>query len=341
MDQTELRSLPVDEVIARIGVAKSLGIKRFAGLLFTYRCTIACKHCLFNCSPWQPDVYVSLEDGVEFLRQLRATDRVIHIAGGEAMIYYPQMLAICRIANEEGCAAHFFETNASWCTDDDVTRKRYEELKQAGLLGVYISADPYHQAFVSPQSRLRAYKLAVEIFCRENVVAADLSLEQLSELRSIGRDDKRLKGYCRNHAPKLVGRGGNVLAGFYDDKPLEALDAEENCRSKFDSDEIPEIHIDTYGNIQTNCGIIVGNAREKPLLKWMERGFYTDNDLVRVVCERGPYAYMELAIQRGYQPHEGYPQKCNLCWEVRKFLRPYFPDTFGPAEIYDTDQEKA
>jgi hypothetical protein len=343
MDQTDLRFLPVDEVIARVGVARAIGIKHVASLLFTYRCTIACKHCLFNCSPWQPDVCVSLEDGVKFLRQLRATDRVIHIAGGEAMMYYREMLAICQMANEEGNAPHFFETNASWCVDDDLTCRRYEELKQAGLLGVLISADPYHQVFVSPESRHRAYRWAVEVFGRENVAAAELSLEQLSELRSIGRDDERLGEYSRNHAPRLVGRAGDVLAGFYHSRRLEALaedslwhggPADESCWSEFDSDEMWEIHIDPYGNIQTCCGIVVGDAHEKPLTEWMEQGFHTDNDLVRMVYERGPYAYLELAIQHGYQPREGYPQKCNLCWEVRKFLRPHFPDTFGPAEIY-------
>lgn len=350
MEQKDLRLLPVDEVIAQVGVAPAIGIKYVASLLFTYRCTIACKHCLFNCSPWQPDVCVSLEDGVEFLRQLRATDRVIHIAGGEAMMYYQQMLKICQVANEEGNAPHFFETNASWAVDDDVTRRRYEELKQAGLLGVLISADPYHQVFVPPEPRHRAYKWAVELFGSENVAAGDLSLEQLSELRSIGHDRERLGEYSRKHSPRLVGRAGDVLASFYNDRPLEEL-AEDNlwhggnnsqdCRSEFDSDGMWEIHVDPYGNIQTCCGIIIGDAHEKPLVEWMERGFHTDSELVRMAYERGPYAYLELAVQHGYQQREGYPQKCGLCWEVRKFLRPYYPDTFGPAEIYETEREKA
>lgn len=348
IDQLDLCLLPVDEVVAQVGVARAIGIKRVASLLFTYRCTINCKHCLFNCSPWQPDVCVSIEDGVEFLRQLRATDRVIHIAGGEAMMYYDQMLIICRIASNEGKAPHFFETNASWCTNDDVTRRRYEEMKQAGILGVYISADPYHQAFVSPQSRLRAYKLAVEIFGRENVAASDLSLEQLSELRSIGCNEELIKGYVQKHAPRLVGRAGNSLARFYPDRDLDSLAGDwlwrsgsinKSCQSEFDSEEMWEIHIDPYGNIQTCCGIIIGNAHEKPLPVWMKQGFHTGNDLVRMVYEHGPYAYLELASQRGYKPREGYPQKCNLCWEVRKFLRPYYPKTFGPAEIYETEGE--
>jgi len=82
---------------------------------------------------------------------VRQTDQAIHIAGGEAMMYYDEMLAICYASNEIGAAPHFFETNASWCVDDDVTRNRYEELKSAGLLGVLISADPYHQVFVPPK----------------------------------------------------------------------------------------------------------------------------------------------------------------------------------------------
>lgn len=27
--------------------------------------------------------------------------------------------------------------------------------------------------------------------------------------------------------------------------------------------------------------------------------------------------------------------QCSLCYEVRRFLRPYYPRTFGPAELYD------
>lgn len=339
----EQKSLSVDELIAKVGVSQAIGIKKVASLLFTYRCTIACKHCLFNCSPKQPNVCVSLENGVEFLRQLRSTDRVIHIAGGEPMMYYRRMLAICKSANKEGCAPHFFETNASWCVNDDVTRKRYEELRNAGLQGVYISADIYHQAFVSPDRRLRAYILAVEVFGRENVAAGDLSLETLAEYRRIGLDEELLKEHARNHPPKLIGRAGEELAKFVPKRPLDSLAHDhlwasasegEGCMPEFDPKRMWEIHVDPYGNIQTCCGIIIGSVHKKPLIEYMKDGFQANNDLIRIVCERGPFGYLELAIQLGYKPENGYPQKCNLCWEVRKFLRPYFPETFGTAEIY-------
>ncbi|HJP32433.1 MAG TPA: radical SAM protein [Candidatus Latescibacteria bacterium] len=340
----ELRSLPVDEVVRREGVSKAIGIKHVASLLFSYKCTIACRHCLFSCSPKLPGVRVSLDDGVEFLRQLRQTDRVVHIAGGEAMMFYEEMLAICRAAREQGCEPHFFETNASWCVDDDVTRTRYEALRDAGLVGALISADPYHQTFVSPERRHRAWRWAAEIFGRENVAGEDLSLERLQELRRIGRDEKQLAEYTREHAPNLVGRAGESLSSFFPDRPLDELaddplwhgtSGDQSCRTEFDADEMWEIHIDPYGNIQTCCGIIVGNAREKPLVEWMQRGFHVGNELVNRAYQRGPLAILEVAEEHGYEPREGYPQKCGLCWEVRKFLRPHFPETFGPAEIYE------
>ena len=49
---------------------------------------------------------------------------------------------------------------------------------------------------------------------------------------------------------------------------------------------------------------------------------------------------LKIVVQRGFKPRDGYPQKCNFCWEVRKFLRPYFPETFGPAEVYETERER-
>jgi hypothetical protein len=344
MENNELRSLPVDEVIEKVGIAQAIGIKKVASLLFTYRCTIACQHCLFNCNPHQPDICVSLEDGIDFLRQLRATDRVIHIAGGEAMMYYRRMMKICKSANEQGFAPHFIETNASWCINDEVAQKRYIEMKQAGIKGVLISADAYHQAFVTPKRRYRAFDWAVRIFGRENVAASDISLAALAELRKITRSEDLLKEYVRTHTPRLVGSAGEKLAKFCTPRPIDELtkdtlwrsaSEDKGCDPEFDSDRMWEIHIDPYGNIQTCCGIIIGNAHEKPLVEWMKRGFHTDNELVRMAYEQGPYGYLELAKKHGYKPKDGYPQKCNLCWEVRKFLRPYYPETFGPAEIYD------
>jgi hypothetical protein len=333
----------VAEVIAAEGVAKAIGLKYVGSVLYTYRCTIACRHCLFNCSPAQPDVHVSHEDGLDFLRQLHATDRVIHIAGGEALMYYEPVLELCRAADRDGIAPHFIESNASWCTTDDLTRERFQALHEAGVKGMYFSADVYHQVFFDPANRVRAYRIAIEIFGRENVAAADISLEQLERCRQIGRNEDLLAESVRRGPPKLVGRAGNDLVRFLPRRKIEDLrkdhlwrwgGSDGSCAPEFDAERMWEIHIDPYGNVQTCCGIVIGTLRNMSLGEMVARGFHEVNPLVREVYERGPYGLLELAVARGYQPQDGYAQKCHLCWDVRKFLRPYHPETFGPAEVY-------
>ena len=125
-----------------------------------------------------------------------------------------------------------------------------------------------------------------------------------------------------------------AVAALAQDTLWHGSESGESCRSEFASDQIWEIHIDPYGNIQTCCGIIVGNARERPLKDWMEAGFHRGHPLIEAVYQEGPYALLRAAQERGFVAREGYPQKCGLCWEVRKFLRPFYPEVFGPAEIY-------
>ncbi|MDP6504791.1 MAG: radical SAM protein, partial [Planctomycetota bacterium] len=283
MSQPERDPRPVDEVIESEGVARAIGLKYVASLLYTYRCNLACKHCLFNCGPHQPEVYASHEDGLEFLRQLHATDRAIHIAGGEALLHYDEVLKLCRAANEEGVAPHFIESNAKWCEDDSITRHRLTELKEAGVKGMLFSADPYHQIFFSPSNRARAFQIAEEVFGRENIAASDLSLVELHKLKQIGRQQVLLSDYVRKHQPRMVGRAGNHLARFLPDRSLADLTDDslwhgahsgENCAREFDPETMWEIHIDPYGNIQTCCGIIVGNAHETPLPELMAKGFH-------------------------------------------------------------------
>ncbi len=335
--------VPVDEVIEKVGVAEAVRTKHVASLLFTYRCTIACKHCLFNCSPDQPPVRASFADGLEFLRQLRCTDRVIHIAGGEPMIYYDEMLRMWRAANEEGFPPHFFETNASWCVSDELTRSRYEELRDAGAKGVLISCDPYHLASVPPRCFQRARAIALDAFGERNVMASAPSTAELERMVQIGRSRTLIGKHTREHPPRLVGRAGRELAGFLPDRPIRdlkldglwhsATSEDGSCRSEFDPNEMWEIHIDPYGNIQTCCGIVLGNAHRTLLPDLMKVGFM-GNEVAKIVYEEGPFGLLKLARKLGYSPRDGYPQKCNLCWEVRRFLRPHYPDILGPDEIY-------
>lgn len=309
--------------------------RRFAGIILTYKCSIACRHCCFACSPNKPDVFISKDDAVEYLREFWQLDRVIHIAGGEPFTFYERLLEIVQEASRLGVPPHFVETNASWCVSDELTEKRYQELKSAGLLGIYISADMYHQEFVPSDRVRRGIRIALEIFGSENVAAAsaDSDFEALAEITT---DEERLRERVLSGPPVLVGRAARSLAHYLDKRPIQELDLHSpwgTYRTSWDFNW--EIHVDPYGNVQTNCGVVLFNAQKHPLAAYFLSGkFKEDNPIAKVLCEQGVWGLLKLAEEHGYQRKDSYYQKCYFCFELRSFLRPHFPEFLAPAEIY-------
>lgn len=336
---------PVEQVIAEHGIARAIELKHVASLLFTYRCTLSCKHCCFYCSPRRPPIRTGLADALDWLEQLHQTDRVIHIAGGEAMMYWDELLAICDEAGRRGIAPHFIETNATFAATDERTRDRLRRLQDAGVRGLLISSDPYHQRLCPPERMARCCRVAVEVFGRENVVAGEPEPNRLAGYRAIAYDAERLADYTRRHPPMLSGRAGDELAPMFGLRPLDELldpmwhggGGVRDCRQEFDPDTMWEIHVDPHGNLQTCCLIIAGNIRKTPLPEAMRRGFLGWSPVVDAVYDDGPFGLLDLAKRHGYVQAEGYPQKCGLCWEVRKFLRPHYPEALGPPEVYEAD----
>ncbi len=75
----------VDRLVRDKGIVAAGNECQVAGILYTYRCTIACRHCCFGGSTARPDVRMTTAQVVRHLRSLHALGRVVHIAGGECI----------------------------------------------------------------------------------------------------------------------------------------------------------------------------------------------------------------------------------------------------------------
>jgi len=324
------------DVIERIGLRRTAhrDTMNVAGIIFTYQCTIACRHCLFACRPERPHLVMPQADCLEYLRAFDHFPRVVHIAGGECFIFYDQMLALCREAHRQGIAPHFVESNSSWCTSDEIVERRFAELRDAGIQGMLLSCDPYHQEFVPAERVQRSYRIAVEMFGERNVMANADAIARADQLEGITRDEQQLRDHVRQAPPGwMAGNASKYLAKYLDKKPVEAF-ADVRCPDQFDLETTWEFHFDPYGNLQTNCGVALGNARRTPPLELLDQRRIAANPVVKVLAESGPVGLMELAMGKGFVPRDGYVQKCELCYHVRTFLRPHFPDILCPDEIY-------
>ena len=334
----------VDDRIRQVGLVKAGGELKVAAILFTYRCTISCRHCLFACGGARPDVVMDPRRCVGYLGQLHELGRVVHIAGGEPMLYWDVLAEVLDRAARAGVAPHFIETNCSFAGDDAVVRERFTCFKERGVFGVLLSADPYHQEFVPAENFLRARSIAREIFGAENVWASDASEEQVREYAVTARDEGRLAEYVRANPPMFTGRACAELGRFVDAFPIDQIPPMRgwrgsqrpgHCAAEFDAAEIWEVHIDPYDNIQTNCGVILGKADRTSVGELMARGPGQANSIVRILTEDGPYGLAEFARrEHGFRLPRRARQKCELCYLTRRFLRPHYQDILGPDEIY-------
>lgn len=339
----DLSKMSVKDVIARVGVGAALKHKCLGALIFTYRCSISCAHCLFGCGPRLRSRPMSAADGLDFLRQLHDLDRVVHIAGGEAFLYWDVLAELVEAAGRKGIAPHFIETNSSWAVNDGIVRDRFRRLRDAGVLGMYFSADPFHFMYVPPENYLRARAIACEIFEPRHLSGSDIGPEKAEEFVRIGRDPERLAAYARSHAPMIVGNAAARLAPYFPDVPVESLDLRPGPESSFSSgcyrSVVPpivwEVHVDPYGNIQTNSGVILGSARRTAVRDVLSRGVAGDNPIVSAIARNGPKGLLELAKAKGCQIPSHAKTKCHLCFLVRTLLRPHFPDILGPDEVYN------
>jgi hypothetical protein len=102
MGKYENKRSPVDALVAEVGIDPASRQVGVAALLFTYRCSIACPHCLFASAASRPDVCMSLPQALRALEMLHELGRVVHIAGGEAMLYRPALRKVIAAASKKG-----------------------------------------------------------------------------------------------------------------------------------------------------------------------------------------------------------------------------------------------
>ena len=321
------------------------------GIMFSYKCNCRCAHCLYACGPeWQGSMDVAdaariFEGLLETSEQLRG----FHLAGGEPFLDFDRLLRIQRLANEFRIPIEYVETNAGWCLDDESTREKLEQLRDAGLQCVLVSCSPFHAERVPLDRVTTAIKVGYDVFGPNGVIVwVPEFYRELSQIRtegtislseyveSVGESSAK---YTIRSGYSLItgGRLGYGLGHLYEHRPAE------RCRGDHCGAELLEsghAHFDPYGNlIPAFCsGISLGDSRD---LAALFAEFDLDRlPLVKILAEGGPHALYEFAVERyGYPPlEEGYVGKCHLCVDVRRWIKRHtdeFPE-LAPDAFYDS-----
>jgi organic radical activating enzyme len=118
------------------------------GLLMTFRCQVACPHCIIEAGPHRTE-HMRLDDTFDWIEQIAAYRdghiRVVSLTGGEPFIDLGALKAISEFAERQGLFVSAV-TNAYWADTPERAVRILEELSALKML--QISSDVYHQKHI-------------------------------------------------------------------------------------------------------------------------------------------------------------------------------------------------
>jgi len=310
------------------------------GLILSYRCPCECRHCLYRSSPRRPDEWMSLDMARRIFAALRREERLgpVHFSGGEPGLRLELLEAVIRLAAESGIGVSYVQTNGFWCEDAAETRRAMKRLKDAGLRQLYVSVSMFHNEGIPFRRSRICVEAAREVFGRAKVILwspgrSDL-YEVLSRMPGDGvRAFEEFERWARESGAgdvlpavfkELIPRGriAESLRDRYASRPADEFRG-ETCREELmstrSSATIYHFHIDYYGNLVMGCCAGLSPATVDDL---HPRITPASHPVFHRLCTAGPHELMLVAREEhGFRPRpEGYVSKCDLCFDVRRFL---------------------
>ncbi|MGC9201464.1 MAG: radical SAM protein [Thermoproteota archaeon] len=324
-----------------------------AGIILSYRCNSACKHCMYACSPfWSADWFS--KEGLRLVLSKIAKEIQpspygpkgvsinygLHFTGGEPFLNFDLLLDAVKIANELKVPSTFVETNCFWCTDDEDTKEKLTVLKDAGLNGILISVNPFILECVPFERTKRAVEISRKVFGNNVMLYQKVFYNQFKELEiksTLFLNQYLCKGESMlQHAELLLmGRACYKLQNLFVKYPAKAFFG-ESCALELTRNW--HVHIDNYFNYMTGyCGgISLGDFRDERIFS--EGIDLNERPIVRMLVTDINELYTFALREFNYvERKEGYISKCHLCIDIRRHLvrqTNKFKE-LQPRELYD------
>lgn len=309
-----------------------------------YNCTAQCAHCRFGCTnegtPERPDFELPYLTAKK-LKNAFGLDMAV-VLGGEPTLFREETVALLQRLHSLGIATRI-ETNACWADSYDEAVSFLMPLKEMGT-NVMLSLDGFHDPYVPIEKVANAVKA-----CAALGVNYNLEMPYLDPVNKDNETDRRteelfssLSSYTGFEIPKyeggvlFVGRAAEVFGDqFAQDRGIP----QETCTAvpwwpDGDIDTTNLVILEPGGYITKGCGIAIGNAYEQDVVEMLKEYKASEHPIFSVLMKEGPAGLAKLAEQYGFQMKKDYADKCHLCHEARKALKPYFDGILKPDQHY-------
>jgi MoaA/NifB/PqqE/SkfB family radical SAM enzyme len=283
----------------------------------THFCNARCNHCYTSCGPDRSAERMPLERLKRVVSEAAALPNLAkrcHVGGGEATIFWGEMLEILRHAKNNGFS-NSIVTNGWWGKSSTIAHQKLSELKHAGVENIELSVDAMHQEFLPSKPVSYVIKAAKEYdvrvslrVCTTKSKRADAVLSQLS-----GEDQGGVNVAMSRVSP--IGRAKEAIPSddiFFDEEiPLGSCNAFLNLTVGPNGDIFP-----CCAGSEICASLKLGNAFEQSLSEVMTalRG----NVFVRTLVHAGPAYFAMMLNKAGLNDRlpSRYSNICQLCTEI-------------------------
>ena len=311
-------------------------------ILLTYKCTGRCAHCCYRAGPGRSETMTVAE--VEGYLAAVADQPLewILLFGGEPFLF-PDLLR-ASVALAAPLARVLVFTNGYWATDLDTALQRLADLQQAGLDYIMFSVDAFHQAH-TPLARVAVGIEAARELGYNTIEIDNCCLEEPDADNSFNRRTQalmtRLAELCDltdvnvlQGASRLVGRAADQLSPYLATQTTLSAKCPLPGYLGGDLRTPTGVEIHPGGWVNLCAGLALGNTQQYPLDKILANYNPAAHPIIRVLAREGPSGLLRLAQRHGYSLAEGHVDGCHLCYQMRRFLRSYYPDHLAPAYSY-------
>ena len=314
-------------------------------MIACYKCNAACAHCMYGCSPYLDDEYITEENAARFCEKVRRLGcRGMHIGGGEPFLNADGLVKLINAMKKSGVEVDYVETNGDWVSGDKKRDlKIINEVMSAGGNCIMVSADFFHVEFIP----FRRTKYLIDLLESEGIYNFVWQRRFLSALDGLDPKKKYSRGDLINELGyDAVSECAREYGMGFNGRALNLLRLIGRCRDHGDFlsaapcenlTNSGHFHVDLYGRYVppgcTGMGIDLNDLGKKIAA-----------DAYPVVSRLFYGGLKELfiyAVSRGFEPGgEGYVSKCELCFSMRKYLAENEPEShpdLNPKWYYKQD----
>jgi hypothetical protein len=256
------------------------------------------------------------EQARRYLKALSRYTRSTCFTGGEPLLFHQEIVELTSVAKSLGLKVSLV-TGAGWVRDEVATRKKVEELAEAGLDNMLISWDAYHEEFLPRDSAVMLARLAVE---------EGIGVDVRTILPAGASDDGYRTAFGELPIEFEIGRV--LRLGHAESLPAETFHWTEGP-PKGVCGLVLRPAVEPDGKVYACCGpslysresspLIIGDAEAEPLEDILERA--VRDPLLEIISLLGPYGlYLLLKDHpeaRGrFKERSQYTGICELCLDI-------------------------